>query len=95
MAEVGREVVRRLQHTTDPAIFLVPTAGYDSYSVNGQGFHDPQADEAFLQELKAGVGGNIQVIERSTHIEDPEFATEAAQLLISLIENKERRKAYG
>jgi uncharacterized protein (UPF0261 family) len=95
MAEVGREVVRRLQHTTDPAIFLVPTAGYDSYSVNGQDFHDPQADEAFLQELKAGVGGNIQVIERSTHIEDPEFATEAAQLLLSLIENKERRKAYG
>jgi uncharacterized protein (UPF0261 family) len=95
MAEVGREVVRRLQHTTEPAIFLVPTAGYDSYSVKGQGFHDPQADDAFLQELKAGVPGNLRVIERDTHIEDPEFATEAARLLISLIESKERGKAHG
>ena len=44
MAEVGREVARRLQHTTESAIFLVPTAGYDSYSVKGQGFYDPDAD---------------------------------------------------
>ena len=95
MAAVGREVARRLQHTIDPAIFLVPTAGYDSYLVEGQGFHNPQADEAFLSELKAGVPTNIRVIERNTHIEDPDFATEAAQLLISLIENKERARAHA
>ena len=95
MAAVGREVARRLRHTTDPAIFLVPTAGYDSYSVKGQGFHNPQADEAFLSELKAGVPANIRVIERNTHIEDPDFATEAAQLLISLIESKEKARAHA
>jgi len=95
MAAVGREVARRLQNTTDPAIFLVPAAGYDSYSVEGQGFHNPQADEAFLAELKAGVPGNIQVIERNTHIEDPDFATEAAQMLISLIESKEETRAHA
>ena len=95
MAAVGREVARRLQHTTDPAVFLVPTAGYDSYSVKGQGFHDPQADAGFLSELKAGVPDNIRVIERNTHIEDPDFATEAAQLLISLIENKEGKRTHA
>ncbi len=88
MAEVGKEVARRLRHTTEPAAFLVPTAGYDSYSVKGQGFYDPEADDAFLSELKANVPDSIRVIERDTHIEDPAFATEAAQLLISLIENK-------
>jgi uncharacterized protein (UPF0261 family) len=95
MAEVGREVARRLRHTTESAIFLVPTAGYDSYSVKGQGFHDPEADEAFLSELKAGVPGNIRVIERNTHIEDPRFATEAAQMLIALIESKERKRTLA
>ena len=92
MAEVGREVARRLQHTTESAAFLVPTAGYDSYSMKGQGFYDPEADDAFLSELKANVPDSIRVIERETHIEDPAFATEAAQLLISLIENKEGKR---
>jgi uncharacterized protein (UPF0261 family) len=88
MAEVGREVARRLQHTKESAIFLVPTAGYDSYSVQGQGFYDPEADAAFVSELKAHLPGNIRLVERNTHIEDPNFATEAAQLLISLIQER-------
>jgi len=85
MADVGREVAKRLQHTKGRAIFLVPTEGYDSYAVKGGGFHDPEADAAFVTELKAGVPANIEVRERKTHIEDPQFATEAAELLISLI----------
>jgi uncharacterized protein (UPF0261 family) len=90
MAEVGREVARRLQHTKESAIFLVPTAGYDSYSVQGQGFYDPEADAAFVSELKAHLPGNIRLVERNTHIEDPKFATEAAQLLISLIDERQK-----
>jgi uncharacterized protein (UPF0261 family) len=85
MAEVGREVARRLGHTRGEAIFMIPTAGYDSYAVEGMGFYDPEADAAFVAELKANLPDNFRVIERDTHIEDPAFATEAAELLISLI----------
>jgi uncharacterized protein (UPF0261 family) len=92
MAEVGREVARRLRHTQTEAVFMIPTAGYDSYAVEGQGFYDPTADAAFVAELKAGLPSNIRVIERNTHIEDPAFATEAVELLISLIEAKRRIK---
>jgi uncharacterized protein (UPF0261 family) len=87
MAEVGREVARRLQHTKDEAIFLIPTAGYDSYAVEGEGFYDPQADAAFVAELKANLPNNFRLLERDRHIEDPAFAAEAAELLISLIAN--------
>lgn len=90
MAEVGKEVARRLQHTTGDAIFMIPTGGYDSYAVKGMGFYDPDADAAFVAELKAGLPRNIRVIERNTHIEDPGFATEAAELLISLIEERQK-----
>lgn len=93
MAEVGREVARRLQTTTDEAVFLIPTAGYDSYAVAGEGFHDPESDAAFVRELKAGLSAAIRVEERATHIDDPAFATEAAQTLISLIEK--RKAARG
>jgi uncharacterized protein (UPF0261 family) len=88
MARVGEEVARRLQHTHDEAIFMIPTAGYDSYAVAGEGFYDPAADQAFVEALKANLPANIKVIERDTHIEDQAFATEAAQLLVELIEKQ-------
>ena len=88
MAEVGREVARRLQFTQDEAVFLIPTAGYDSYAVQGMGFYDPEADAAFVQALKANLPPVIRVIERDTHIEDPAFAIEAANQLIGLIEKR-------
>jgi len=90
MAEVGKEVARRLQYTRDDACFIIPTAGYDSYAVAGEGLYEPQADAAFVRELKKELPKNIQVIERDTHIEDPAFATEAAERLISLM-NANRR----
>lgn len=90
MAEVGRELAHRLQHTTSEAIFMIPTAGYDSYAVEGMGFYDPQADAAFVAELTANLPANFRIIERDTHIEDPAFATEAAQLLINLIEKQQK-----
>ena len=87
MVEVGREVARRLQSTDRKAYFLIPTAGFDSYAVEGEGFHDPQADAAFVTELEANLPKHFQVIERNTHIEDPAFATEAAELLVSLMQS--------
>jgi uncharacterized protein (UPF0261 family) len=86
MAAVGREVAHRLQHTRDDAVFMIPTAGYDSYAVKGKGFYDPEADAAFVAELKAGLPASIRIIERDTHIEDPAFATEAVETLVKLIE---------
>jgi len=88
MVEVGREIAKRLQFTKDEAVFMIPTAGYDSYATEGKGFYDPEADAAFVTELIANLPGNFRVIERNTHIEDPVFATEAAELLIALIEKR-------
>jgi len=92
MAEVGREVARRLKHTQNEAIFMNPIGGYDSYAVEGMGFYDPEADAAFMAELKANLTSNFRVIDRDTHIEDAAFATEASELLISLIEKNDRNK---
>jgi uncharacterized protein (UPF0261 family) len=88
MAEVGEEVARRLQHTKSDAIFLIPTAGYDSYGIKGQPFYEPEADAAFASTLRARLPKNIRILERDTHIEDPAFAEESARLLISLIESR-------
>jgi uncharacterized protein (UPF0261 family) len=90
MAKVGEEIARRLKHTTDEAVFIIPTAGYDSYAVEGEGFYDPEADQAFIDALKANLPDNITIVERDTHIDDPAFATEAAKMLIELIEKHDK-----
>jgi uncharacterized protein (UPF0261 family) len=91
MAAVGRELARRLQSTHEPAVFMIPTAGFDSYAVKGGGFNDPESDAAFVRELKSNLPACIRVEERNTHIDDPAFATEAARTLIQLIEASGKR----
>jgi uncharacterized protein (UPF0261 family) len=88
MAEVGREVARRLHSTRNPAVFLIPRAGYDSYAVKGEPFHDPDADAAFVAELRRGLPENVRLVERDLDINDPAFATEAATTLIGLMQQK-------
>ena len=88
MVRVAEEIARRLQHTKDEAVFMVPTAGYDSYAVKGQRFYDPEADRAFAETLAARLPANVKLIERDTHIDDPAFAAEAANALVRLIHNK-------
>ena len=89
MVSVAKEVAARLSHTQGKAIFMIPTAGFDSYSVKGQGFYDPEADAAFVTTLKERLPDNFDIVERDTHIDDPEFATEAAVRLIELVKDRE------
>ena len=93
MRELGREVALRLKHTQNEAVFMIPTAGYDSYAVAGQGFHDPEADRAFVDELRERLPQNIRLLERPTHAEDAAFATEAATQLIALIQARQESSA--
>ncbi len=95
MAEVGKELARRLSFTKDRAVFMIPTAGYDSYAVKGKGFYDPEADAAFVRELTANLPACIEVVKRDTYIEDPVFAVEAAKTLLALIDAKKRAGAKG
>ena len=88
MADVGREVGRRLGSTKDDAVFLVPKAGYDSYATEGEAFFVPDADAAFVEALRASVPDRVAVVERDLDINDPAFATEAAKTLIGLMQAK-------
>lgn len=88
MADVGREVGRRLGSTKDDAVFLIPIAGYDSYATTGEPFSDPEADAAFVAALRASLPPRVAIVERDLDINDPAFATEAATTLIGLMQAK-------
>jgi len=89
MAEVGKEVGRRLQNTHRPTVFMIPTAGYDSYAVAGGGFHDPESDAAFVSALRRHAPACVRIVERDVDIESAVFATEAARTLLALIKDQE------
>ncbi|MBN2322332.1 MAG: Tm-1-like ATP-binding domain-containing protein [Spirochaetes bacterium] len=95
MVTVAREIARRLGHTKGEAVFMVPRRGFDSYDVEGEGFFDPEADGAFVEEIKRLLPKNIRVVERDLSIEDPAFAREAALTLAALIKKHERRPSDG
>ncbi len=82
---VGYEIARRLKGSKGPTVFMVPGKGYDSYSVEGMDFWEPDSDQAFVDVLKKELPPNIPVMERNQDINDPEFAEEMARTLIEIM----------
>ncbi len=91
MAEVGREVGRRLQATRDDAVFLIPTARLRQLCDRGRAVlrsrsPTPPSSRHSAKRRRR----NIRIVERPLDINDPAFATEAARTLIGLIQAARR-----
>ena len=65
---------------------MLPTDGTGSYARPGGPLRDTESDAAFFEALKDGIPDCIEVVERATHAEDPEFVKECVERLIRLIE---------
>ena len=89
MVRVAQEITSRLSHTKEKAYFMLPTKGISRYSAEGMILEDPESDQAFFREIRSTLPDNFELIERETHVEDPEFVKEAVNLLISLIEERQ------
>ena len=86
MVELAQDIATRLQHTTGSAVFMMPRGGTGAYAMEGGELRDPEGDDAFFEELKARLPDTIEIVERDTHAEDPEFVRECIDRLIELIE---------
>jgi uncharacterized protein (UPF0261 family) len=53
---------------------LLPLRGLSALSVPGGPFHDPIADAALFDAIRAGRGTEVDVIEHDCGINDPQFA---------------------
>lgn len=83
-AELGRIVARKLNAASGPLSVFIPLGGVSMIDVPGGPFHDPAADAALVRELKAGLRSGIEVVEMTTDINDPAFATAMAARLDEL-----------
>lgn len=74
-------VAEKLNKSKGPAMFLIPTAGWSTLSVEGADLHDPQTDKVFVTELRKHLKPDIEVVELETHLNTPEFARAAVDAL--------------
>jgi uncharacterized protein (UPF0261 family) len=83
--ELGRRIGRKLSAANGPTVLFVPLRGVSAIDVEGQPFHDPDADEALLAGLRETLDG-VETHELDTDVNDPAFAVAMADRLHELIE---------
>ena len=75
MVTIARAVAEKLNQHEDKKLvkFVIPTKGFSSLSVEGGALHEPETDQALIDELKKNLDPDIEIVEVETHINTPEF----------------------
>jgi len=84
LREIAREVGRKLNQSKGPVVILIPLKGWSSLDKKGMPFYDPEADQAFLNELKSHLNPAISLMELNLHLNTREFAEEAVNQFMKL-----------
>jgi uncharacterized protein (UPF0261 family) len=83
--ELGRRIGRKLSRAKGPTALFVPLRGVSMIAVEGQPFHDPDADAALLEGLRETLGDNVEVHELDLDVNDEAFALQMADRLDEMI----------
>ena len=68
-------------------MLFIPLRGVSAIDVEGQPFHDPEADAALIGALRDGLDRDrVEVHEVDTDVNDPAFATAMADRLHELVQ---------
>ena len=80
-AELGQIVAEKLNAATGPTALALPLGGVSMLDVEGEEFHDPEADRALFDALRKSIDDDVELLELDADVNDEEFArTIAAKL---------------
>ncbi len=82
-AQLGKIIAQKLNASTGPVTVLWPLRGISIISAPGQKFHDPAADRALLDGLKATLRRGISLVELDCAINDAPFADACVKALLA------------
>jgi uncharacterized protein (UPF0261 family) len=80
-AELGRIVAEKLNAATGPTALALPLGGVSMLDVEGEDFHDPEADAALFGAIRETLDPNVELLEMETDINDESFALAMARKL--------------
>jgi len=84
MKTVGKIMASKLNEARGPTIVMIPLRGFSYPNRKGEALYDEEGNQAFITILKENLRAT-KVIEIDAHINDPEFANEAAQTMEKLL----------
>lgn len=80
-AELGEIIGNKLNAARGPTSLALPLGGVSMLDVEGEGFYDPDADDALFDALRATIDDDIELMELETDINDDAFAEVIAERL--------------
>lgn len=87
-ARIGHIFAEKLNAAQGPVAVFVPLRGVSMLDSEGEPFWDPEADQAFLEALKASLRSDIPVYEMDNNINDPEFVDALSDKLLEFMGKK-------
>jgi uncharacterized protein (UPF0261 family) len=78
---LGTLIAEKLNGGRGPTTLFIPLRGTSLYAVAGAVFHDPAADRALFDAVRATLDPSVELVEMDTDVNDPEFALAMARKL--------------
>jgi len=78
--EVVRVVAAKLASASSPVALILPSRGIQEWDQEGEPLHEPEAPEAFLDEMRKAVPATVEFEEVDAHINAPEFSARALEI---------------
>jgi uncharacterized protein (UPF0261 family) len=82
---MGKMIARAANESKGPVAILLPLKGVSMLDSPGNAYWDPEADRSCYEAIKTNVKPDVPVIELDNNINDPEFATKAAEILLGML----------
>ena len=89
---LGEIFADKANAATGPVAFLLPLRGVSILDGDAERFCDRQADEALFDAIRSNLRSDIPVVEIDANINDAEFAQQAAEWMLTLIQQKQLPK---
>jgi uncharacterized protein (UPF0261 family) len=84
--QLGGIIARKLNAATGPTTLFIPLRGVSMIDAEGMPFHDPAADAALFDALRANLDrSKVELVELDNNINDPAFAEAMADRLLRML----------
>jgi uncharacterized protein (UPF0261 family) len=83
--EIARRLAAQLNRSAAPVTLVLPLGGVSMIDAPGQPFHDPDADRALFETLRASVAPTVRVVDVDAHINDPLFADTLVREMLAVL----------
>jgi uncharacterized protein (UPF0261 family) len=84
-ARMGEIFADKLNAAQGPVAVFIPAQGFSEVDAPGKPFWWPEADQTFIDALRAKIRPDIPVIVMDSNVNDPEFSAKLAETLLEML----------